>query len=537
MPSNVLWLPGNNPGKTPTTATQMNAAALWKRKTIAEMAAVPTDDFTLYHNDADLYCNVAESGSYRWHPDKTLTPDGRRVVDANGPGQWVLELPSYLILSHLQKLDVADPFDGQYLYNTDSEMPEIFKNGRWYVPVLERADFDISGTVTNTLSTDPIEGVTVTANGNQVTATDANGEYTLTNVPRGAAITIAGVLAGFNTYNDTVNIAAGDAVKNFTMARRTLFGNITSSAGGVLSGVAVSISGPTRNDTSDGSGDYALIDVPDGSYTISATHPDHQAYSSPVPVVVNGDTEFDFVMTILTGTVSGTITSSVTSQPAPAGIPVVVAGLSAANTNSSGVYSRADVPRLSGQSVTVADGTYYNSYSDTVNVNSASVTKDFTLVPKSVGPFSVLTSGTEFNFNVGGNTTYGNRFLVNKTCRIVSIRFATVNAGTYVVKLWSDAGTLLQSASQYYSGSGTQTLNITATTLNAGTYYRVSAYCSTSSGNFGRYRSTFFGSLVTNHPAISLLNPNQPYQSGGDTFPNGSAGDVRIHHVEPVVQL
>lgn len=111
----IPWSPGNeDPAtRTPATAEQFNAAALWKRATIAEMENIPTENLVQYANDCPVYCAVPGAGLYRYDPDGTAAVDGYTVVDANGPGQWVLDMPapSYydgFIENALARNDLAD---------------------------------------------------------------------------------------------------------------------------------------------------------------------------------------------------------------------------------------------------------------------------------------------------------------------------------------------------------------------------------------------------------------------------------------------
>jgi hypothetical protein len=91
----IPWSPGNeDPAtRTPATAEQFNAAALWKRETIAEMAALDTTNLPEYANDCPVYMITVEAGLYRYSPDDLGVADGYALVDANGPGQWILDIP------------------------------------------------------------------------------------------------------------------------------------------------------------------------------------------------------------------------------------------------------------------------------------------------------------------------------------------------------------------------------------------------------------------------------------------------------------
>lgn len=81
------WRPG-----VVGTHEQLNYQAFWKFATIAALAAEDSTNLPAYAAQAPIMAAVAEVGVYRYAPSGAATVDGYSVVDANGPGQWWLEV-------------------------------------------------------------------------------------------------------------------------------------------------------------------------------------------------------------------------------------------------------------------------------------------------------------------------------------------------------------------------------------------------------------------------------------------------------------
>jgi hypothetical protein len=118
-----------------------------------------------------------------------------------------------------------------------------------------------------------------------------------------------------------------------------LQGTVTDTTGLPVAGAQLQAVGPvTRSATTRGDGTYWVTSVPEGSYDITVTHPDHNPGSaSGVMVVERQTTTQDFLLTG-EGILAGTITDS---QGAPlAGVRVQVVGpvTGTINTGSDGSY-------------------------------------------------------------------------------------------------------------------------------------------------------------------------------------------------------
>lgn len=505
------------------TSTE-NLKGIYPAANIADLKTVDTT-----YASSGLKYIVQDLGHiYELDTGSSATADDVRIIaPTTGPGRWFMLVRGELIVTHLEKLALT-PYEGMRIFNTDTGLPEYYINGRFFAPSVSQQDYDVSGTVTNALDASPIEGAVVTVNGDQTDTTDASGDYSISNVPKGAAVSISATADGYQNYTgETVDISSGNATKNFTMSRGSIYGVVTSSDGSALiEGADVSIASPARSDTTNASGEYTLDDVPAGDYTVEATATNHSAYSSPSPVTVDGDTEFDFEMALSAGTVSGTVTSDETSEPVLSGLGVTIGGVGPENTDASGNYSIDDVPTGS-QSVTVADSTYYNSHSGSVTVDQLSETHNFTLTPKAVPASTTETFGNQRQDFSG---TRGVEFTVQIDCKVTAIRFyqSTTSTSARTAKLWTSGGSLLGSGSQggQLSVGWHEIALDTPVSLTAGNTYEASIF---QPGWLGASNS----SLTWEHPAVTWTNSDQ---NAGDAFPStGTSGEE--YSIMPVIKL
>src|SRR5690606_17462317 len=90
-----------------------------------------------YHSGASMSLTA-------WVPDEVIPAAklNEPVNMLNAMGDNGLSYASMFQRAHLQKLAIASPQDGYYLFNTATERPQIFINGRWYEFQLTQADFD-----------------------------------------------------------------------------------------------------------------------------------------------------------------------------------------------------------------------------------------------------------------------------------------------------------------------------------------------------------------------------------------------------------
>jgi hypothetical protein len=118
-----------------------------------------------------------------------------------------------------------------------------------------------------------------------------------------------------------------------------LQGTVTDTTGLPVAGAQLQAVGPvTRSATTRGDGTYWVTSVPEGSYDITVTHPDHNAGSASGVMVVEGQTTTqDFLLTGA-GILVGTITDSQGSPLAGVRVQVVGSVTRTINTGSAGSY-------------------------------------------------------------------------------------------------------------------------------------------------------------------------------------------------------
>jgi hypothetical protein len=178
----------------------------------------------------------------------------------------------------------------------------------------------ITGSVTNSGGA-ALAGATVSYSGGSTT-TASNGSYTLSNVQAGAFAVTASMTTGYQSSTQTVTVTAGaTTTQNFTLltGAGTLSGTVTSSGGTPLAGVTVSYSGGSATTGSNGS--YTLLNVPVGTFPITASAIAYQSSIQSATITVNSTTTQNFALTAIpqTYSISGTI------SPAASGSGTAVA--------------------------------------------------------------------------------------------------------------------------------------------------------------------------------------------------------------------
>jgi len=200
----------------------------------------------------------------------------------------------------------------------------------------------ISGTLTDALTAAPIAGATVSYSGGSST-TNANGQYSLAGVPPGT-YSLTASATGYASQTASVTASAGAATtQNFILSPNpgTISGTVTDAGSTApIAGATVSYSGGSA--TTDGSGNYTLAGVAEGSYTLTASASGYQSQSRTVTVGPGATATQNFALTLPYGAITGTVTDAATGS-AIGGATVSYSGGSA-TTNSSGQYTLANVP-------------------------------------------------------------------------------------------------------------------------------------------------------------------------------------------------
>lgn len=206
----------------------------------------------------------------------------------------------------------------------------------------------VAGTVTDSAN-NPLNGASVVS-GSSITTTAADGTYTLTSVPAGAA-TVTASLTGYQSASQTVNVSSNATITaNFALAAAppppptgTVSGTVTNISNGVaLAGATVQWN--TTTATANGSGVYTLNNVTSGTQTITASATGYLPRSASVNV--SGSTTLNFQLatagklTVKTITSTGAALSGTSVNIQGGVIATTVTGA----TNSSGLFTTNWIP-------------------------------------------------------------------------------------------------------------------------------------------------------------------------------------------------
>ncbi len=259
----------------------------------------------------------------------------------------------------------------------------------------------ISGTVTDSITSGPISGASVTCTGTPTcsgTTTAANGTYTLPNLTPGTyTVQVSASNYGTQSAPDTVTSGAAPP-DNFNLIPNTgsISGTVTDSVThAALSGASVTCTGtpgcsPTTTATN---GTYMLSGLTEGTYQVNVAQTNYASQTIGVTVGPGGTPTQDFALVPNQGSISGTVTDSSTTNPIQ-NASVTCTGTPACTPTS-----------------TISDGTYTLSpltegaYQVTVSASGYATST----LPFSVGPGAVVTGAnfalTPANGSISGTVT------------------------------------------------------------------------------------------------------------------------------------
>ncbi|HET8683421.1 MAG TPA: carboxypeptidase regulatory-like domain-containing protein [Micromonosporaceae bacterium] len=232
----------------------------------------------------------------------------------------------------------------------------------------------LTGVVTDAGTGAAVAGVTVSVSGpsSRSTTTDANGRYTLLLTPGTYSVTAGGGLYQSQTVTGVVVNANQTTTRNFALTRLptgTLTGTVTdSSNGAALAGATVVATGPvTVSRTTDSTGRYTMT-LPIGSYSVTASLALYRSATASVTISANTTTTRSFALVPTTGTLTGTVTNSVTGAPVfNARVYVFGAGGTfTAYTNTLGRYTINRIPAGSYAMHVTASGYFLGSANPTI---------------------------------------------------------------------------------------------------------------------------------------------------------------------------
>ncbi len=312
----------------------------------------------------------------------------------------------------------------------------------------------IVGKVTDSTGS-PLSGAVVSYSGGQA-STDANGNYSLADVPAGA-VQLTAAMSGYASQTETVNVTAGQTVTAPTfalsaVATGSITGLVTDTSNNPLSGVTVAYSGGSA--TTDTTGHYTLNNVPEGSVALTASLTGYQSASETVSVTANQTTTAPTMQLAAApvGSIKGQVTN--TSGQALAGATVAYGGAST-TSDSSGNYTLSNVPAGTVQVTASLSGYQTATQNVTVTAGQAT-TANFTLAQAT----TATVTGTVKNISTGA-------LIVGATVSYSGGSATTNSSGVYSLSnVPGGTQTFTAAANGYLSSSSTIAVNGGTNTLN-----------------------------------------------------------------------
>ena len=219
--------------------------------------------------------------------------------------------------------------------------------------------------------------------------TDVTGDYTLTMLPEGS-YRVTAAATSYSSQTATVNVTpGGTSTQNFALTagagsiNGTVRDSVTNAAiaGAMLS--YIDTGGRSGNTTTASDGTYTFSNLASGTYTVTASDTGYATQSATsVTVNAGASTTQNFALVPQPGTISGTVTDSVTHAGiVPATVSYTGPGGSGGTTNTTDVNGDYTLTMLPEGSYTVtAAATNHSSQITTVNVTpGATTTQNFAL--------------------------------------------------------------------------------------------------------------------------------------------------------------
>jgi thermitase len=242
----------------------------------------------------------------------------------------------------------------------------------------------IVGKVTDAAHGSPIAGALMRCDGtwHEWVVTNSKGEFAFTYLLPGSYKIVASA-TGYVGVAQVVEVKEGQASRaDFALVTSTptsgsITGKVTDAATG-LPIVGATVTDGARTALSDTNGQYIISDVPQGTYTVSASAIGYSASSQAVSVVAGQTITANFALAKLPspGSIAGKITDSAAGSPIPEA--TVSDGARTALSDTNGQYVISDVPE--GNYTVTASATGYSTSSQAVSaVAGQTATANFAL--------------------------------------------------------------------------------------------------------------------------------------------------------------
>jgi len=289
----------------------------------------------------------------------------------------------------------------------------------------------IAGTVTDAVTGATIAGAAVT-DGTRSATSDANGGYSIANVPAGT-YAVTATASGHNSASQSVQVTAGQtSTANFALSPPpgAIAGTVRDAAtGATIAGAAVTDG--TRSATTNASGGYSIANVSAGTYTVTATASGYNSASQSVQVTAGQTSTANFALSPPPppGAIAGTVRDAVTGATI-AGATVKV-GVASTTTDASGQYVLSDLTEGSYTETVSASG--YADVSQSVSVAIGQTT----VVNVNLPPNTMWVDSISFKQS-GGNLRIDVK-VVNAKAAMSGVK-VTVYVSGPVGKTWTLSG-------------------------------------------------------------------------------------------------
>jgi hypothetical protein len=239
----------------------------------------------------------------------------------------------------------------------------------------------------------PVVGATLAVAGTSLAAvTDAEGRYTLSNVPVGTQ-TLNVSATGLRSTQATVNVVNNETVYKDIYLQTptgTVRGTVRSATNNQpIAGASILVGIPFGavyySDFTDAIGNYTLNDIPAGSLTIYAGADGFTASQVTTTVVANQTTTQDFALTpentgATTGTITGIVKNAANNQPV-SGTAITVTGTNLSTTSGGdGSYTLINVP-VGAQTLNASKSGFRSATAQVTVTAGQTVTQDISLNP------------------------------------------------------------------------------------------------------------------------------------------------------------
>jgi len=309
--------------------------------------------------------------------------------------------------------------------------------------------YRISGTVSGTVQSGvdiTVTGVTEWKSHFTTSITTTGGSFSVSDVPNGD-YTIIPVKPGYSftpaTLAVTINASDASNVSFSSASDISVKFNLTGTVSGdIRAGVTITVTGMTSASAVTGpDGTYAVSNLPNGTYTVSASKPGY-TFGGDLLAILNGSDSNgnDFTATAVLYSISGTVNGDVTAD---ATITVTgtteagaVFGPVATATSGDGSYAVPDVPNGDFTVSATKPGYVFNPVSQVATIAAGnSPNRNFTA---SVNPLVAFRAGGGTGTNGMGGT--GGSFYAESYGTIKVLKAGTVDASFTVPPMISDFG-------------------------------------------------------------------------------------------------